>query len=264
MKIILTLIMIFGINLSAVTLELSGAVVSDNQKMITSRYMGFVKNVSVAEGDRVKKGELLYSIDSKEIDSAKSQVELMIQQAKLSLQMYQNQLTNVRLNLARNKRLYKKDFVSKSQLEQLKLATKNLSDMVKIAKKQVEQAEAKLAEVMNQYKYLDIKAPNNGVIIQKNVNDGEIAIPGMPAMVLTDLSPDKLKVVAEVSEQNLHQMKIGKNVEIEIPSLGKTFNGKVASIIPSSNPMTHTFKVKFSLNTKDVVYPGMYAKITVK
>jgi len=178
--------------------------------------------------------------------------------------MYQNQLTNVRLNLARNQRLYKKDFVSKSQLEQLKLATKNLTDMVKIAKKQVEQAEAKLAEVMNQYKYLDIKAPNNGVIIQKNVNDGEIAIPGMPAMVLTDLSPDKLKVVAEVSEQNLHQMRIGKDVEIEIPSLGKTFNGKVSSIIPSSNPMTHTFKVKFSLNTRDVVYPGMYAKITVK
>jgi len=259
---ILVLLAAVSLSLSAMMFELSGAVVSDNQKMITSRYMGFVKNVNVSEGDRVKKGELLYEIDSKEIDSAKSQVELMISQARLALQMYQNQLTNVRLNLARNRRLYKKDIVSKAQLEQLELAAKNLSDMVEIAKKQVKQAEAKLEEVMNQYKYLKIKAPNDGVIIQKNVNDGEIAIPGMPAMVLTDLS--RLKVVAEVSEQNLPYLKIGKKVKIEIPSLNKSITGKVASIIPSSNPMTHTFKVKFSFDIRKLtVFPGMYAKVIV-
>ncbi len=42
----------------AVEIDLSGSVVSDNQKMLTSRYMGYVKNMAVSEGDIVKKGQL--------------------------------------------------------------------------------------------------------------------------------------------------------------------------------------------------------------
>jgi multidrug efflux pump subunit AcrA (membrane-fusion protein) len=45
--------------LNAGKIELSGSVFSDNQKMLTSRYMGFIKSVNVSEGDRVKNGELL-------------------------------------------------------------------------------------------------------------------------------------------------------------------------------------------------------------
>ena len=86
---------------TAIELDLTGSVVSDNQKMITSRYMGIVKKMKVAEGDIVKKGQLLYEIDSKEIDSKKEQVELGISQAQLALQMNKNQQTNVLLNLGR-------------------------------------------------------------------------------------------------------------------------------------------------------------------
>jgi len=242
-------------------IELSGTVVSDNKKMLTSRYMGFIKSVSVSEGDRVVKGQLLYEIDSKEIDSSKTQVELGIQQAQLSLQMYRNQHTNLLLNLARNKRLFAKDMVSKYQLESLELAEKNLVDMIKVAKKQVQQAKASLKQVMNQYNYLQVKAPNDGVIVQKNINVGEMAIPGMPALVLTDLS--KLKIMTEVAESNLQHMRIGKEVSVSIPSAGLLTVGHVSSIIPSSNPMTHTFKIKISFDRNGkLVYPGLYTKIS--
>ncbi len=254
---------VLGSYLFGVTFDVSGTVVSDNRKMLTSRYMGFVKQVNVAEGDRVKKGDLLYEIDSKEIDSAKTQVELAIQQAQLSLQMYMNQYTNALLNLQRNKRLYAKDIVSKFQLENLQLAVKNLKDMIKVAKKQVQQAKARLEEVMNQYNYLKVRAPNDGVIVQKNINVGEMAMPGMPAMVLTDLS--KLKIQTEVSEKNLHFIRVGKKVHIEIPSAGISEEGTISAIIPSSNPMTHTFKIKISFDTAGkVVYPGLYTKISIE
>jgi RND family efflux transporter MFP subunit len=247
--------------MAAATIELAGTVVSDNRKMLTSRFMGFIKKVNVAEGDRVKKGDLLYEIDSKEIDSAKSQVELAIQQAQLSLQMYRNQQTNVLLNLSRNRRLYKKDMVSKYQLETLELANKNLIDMIKVAEKQVEQAKAKLEEVNNQYNYLKVRAPNDGVIVQKNINEGEMAIPGMPALILTDLS--RLKIMTEVSESNLKDIKIGESVKVVIPSIGLETSGKIDSIIPSSNPMTHSFRIKVIFDKRGkVVYPGMYAKIS--
>lgn len=262
-KIIILFMGVFLINVNAVEIDLSGSVISDNQKMMTSRYMGYVKNMVVSEGDIVKKGQLLYEIDSKEIESAERQVDLGISQARLALQMNKNQYNNVLMNLSRHQRLFKKKMVSKYELETLELAAKNLKDMVTIATKQVEQAEAKKEEVLNQYNYLRILAPNDGVIVAKKVNEGEMAIPGMPAVILTDLS--KLKIVAEIAETQLKDISLGKEVKIEIPSLGFVTTGKISSIIPSSNPMTHKFKIKLEFDLKDrSVYPGMYAKIFIR
>jgi RND family efflux transporter MFP subunit len=262
-KILLLAVLVAASALSAVELHLSGSIVSDNQKMMTSRYMGYVKNMAVSEGDIVKKGQLLYEIDSKEIEAAERQVDLAISQARLALQMNRNQHDNVMLNLARHKRLYKKKMVSKYELEQLELAAKNMKDMIKISEEQVNQALAKKDEVLNQYQYLKIKAPNDGVIVAKKLNEGEMAIPGMPALVLTDLS--KLKVLAEISETELKYISLGKKVDVSIPSLGLHTTGEISSIIPSSNPMTHKFKIKIKFDHKArSVYPGMYAKIVIK
>ncbi|BDY13852.1 efflux RND transporter periplasmic adaptor subunit [Hydrogenimonas cancrithermarum] len=263
MKKIALLIALFAAALSGAELTLTGSVVSDNQKMMTSRYMGFVKKVYVVEGQRVKKGQLLYTIDSKEIDSAKSQVELAISQAELALQMNRNQYNNILTNLARHERLFKKGMVSKYELENLQLAAENTKAMIEIAEKQVEQARAKLKEVLSQYKYLEVRAPNNGVVVEKRINAGEMAMPGMPAIVLTDLS--RLKIMTEISESNLKDVKVGEKVLVEIPSIGYEKEGRVYAIIPSSNPMTHQFRMKVSFDYKGYqVYPGMYAQVTVK
>ncbi len=262
MRLIVLVLMVTSAH--AIEIELSGSVISDNQKILTSRYMGYVKNMAVSEGDIVKKGQLLYEIDSKEIESAERQVELAISQARLSLQMNENQYNNVLTNLARHKRLYEKKMVSKYEYEMLQLSAKNLKDMVAIAEQQVKQALAKKDEVLNQYNYLKIHAPNDGVIVDKRLNEGEMAIPGMPAVTLTDLS--KLSIVAEMSETQLKYINLGKKVDIEIPSIGFSTVGEISSIIPSSNPMTHKFKIKMKFDRKGSasVYPGMYAKIMIK
>ena len=244
----LLLIIAFGVSLMAETLTLSGSVISDNQKMITSRFMGFVTNVNVHEGEKVKRGQILYSIDSREIDSAK-------RQAELSLQMYENKFTNVNLNLERYKRLLKKDMVSKYEVENLELAAKNLQDMINIA-------QARVKEVENQYRYLNVRAPNNGVIVSKNIKVGEMAMPGVPAIVLSDLTD--LKISAEIAESNMSLIHYGKKVIVEIPSLNVKTIGKITAIIPNSNPMTHTFKIKISFKTLNKsVYPGMYAVVNI-
>ena len=227
MKLWITLLTLSA-TLSAAGLSLSGVVISDNQKMITSRNMGFVTQVNVHEGSRVRKGDLLYAIDSREIDSAKTQVDMGIAQAELSLQMYQNQYENLQLNLDRHRRLLKQDMVSKYEVENLELAEKNLKNTVRIAERQVSQAKARQKEITNQYQYLRIVAPNNGVVTAKNVKVGEMAMPGMPAIVLSDLS--SLKIEIEVAESALKMAQIGQ-------------------------------KVKVSFSAKQAVYPGMYATV---
>jgi len=261
-RIWITLILTLNVTY-AIELNLAGTVISDNDKKITSRYMGIVKKMLVSEGDVVKKGQMLYQIDSKEIDSKKEQVELGISQAQLALQMNKNQYNNVLLNLGRYRRLFRKGMVSKYELENLELGAQNMEDMVQIAKKQVAQAKAMKKEVMNQYNYLKLRAPNKGVVIMRSLRVGEMAIPGMPGIVLTDLS--KLSILVDIAENDIRFMNIGKKVEIEIPSIGFKVTGKIKSIIPNSNPMTHKFKMKIQFKTgKRSVYPGMYAKVHIK
>jgi len=244
----IVLILILMVNLSfGKTIELSATVISDNEKYITSRFMGFIQNVNVSEGDIVKRGQLLYAIDSTEIDSKK-------QQALLGVQMYENQYLTMKRNYERFKRLLEKGLVSKFEVEQLELGTRNLEDMVKISKAQIK-------EVDNQYQYLTIKAPNDAVVIKKMIKAGEMAIPGMPALVLSDLS--SLKIKTEVSEQDLKNIFIGQKAKIQIPSMNRDTVGKITAIIPSSNPMTHTFTIKLSFQKTKNVFPGMYVKVFI-
>jgi len=243
------LTLLFGSSfLHAKTIELSATVISDNEKLITSRFMGFVKKVNVGEGDLVKKGTLLYEIDSTDIDSKK-------QQALLGVQIYQNQYSNVKINYERYKRLFAKGLVSKFEVEQLQLQYSNLKDMIEISKAQV-------TEVQNQYKYLKIKAPNDGVIIKKSIKEGEMAIPGMPALVLSDIS--SLKIKTQIAENDLQYISKNKSTTVEIPSINLSTKGLITAIIPSSNPMTHTFTIKIEFKTDYKVYPGMYAKVFIE
>ncbi|RXK07942.1 efflux RND transporter periplasmic adaptor subunit [Halarcobacter bivalviorum] len=244
MKKILILTILLIINLQA--MEISGTVISDNEKIISSKFMGLIKKVYVKEGDFVKKGDSLYSIDSSNIDSLKKE-------ALFNKEMLENTLANIKLNYERYKRLYEKDLVAKYELEQLKLQLDNTNKLLNIAK-------AKIKEVNTQYEYLNIKASNNGLIIKKSIKEGEIAIPSIPAFILTDL--DSLKIKTSIPESALQKVKIGTKVKVFIESLAFQTEGKISSIIPDTQSMTHSFIVKIDFDKQDKkLYPGMYAKL---
>lgn len=244
-KILLTTI-IFCLNLLANQIELSGTVISDNEKIITSRNIGYIKEVYVSEGSSVKKGDILYEIDSSNMDSNKKEI-------LLNLEILQNQTKNIELNLGRYKRLEAQDLVSKYEVEQLELNLLNSKNMVNIAN-------TKLKEINLQYDYLKIKAPNNGLIIKKSIKVGEMAMPSIPALILTDLST--LLIKTDISESNINDIKIGQKVNIEISSQNFKTQGKIEAIIPNTNGLTHSFVLKISFDKKDFnIYPGMYSKV---
>ena len=207
----LLLICITSVYILANDIELSGTVISDNEKMITSRNMGLIKEVYVNEGSFVKKGQLLYEIDSSNIDSLK-------QEASLNIKIQKNNLENIKINYNRYKRLYKQDLVPKYDVEQLLLKLNNTKSMLLIAK-------AKLKEVNYQYNYLKIKAPNDGLIIKKSIKAGEMAMPSSPALILTDLS--SLKIKTDISESNLNKIKLNQEVDVNIPSISLNTKGKI-------------------------------------
>ena len=239
---------IICVNLFANQLELSGVVVSDNEKMITSRNMGYIKSVNVDEGSSVKKGQILYEIDSSSIDSNKKEAEL-------NLEILQNQARNLELNLNRYKNLQAQDLVSKYEVEQLELNLSNIKNMISITS-------AKVKEVNAQYDYLKVKAPNDALVLKKSIKAGEMAMPGMPAFILTDLST--LLVKADISETNINDIKIGQKVDIEISSQNFKTKGTISSIVPNMYGMTHSFILKITFDKEKFnIYPGMYSKVII-
>jgi RND family efflux transporter MFP subunit len=211
--------------------------------------MGYVKSVNVDEGSSVKKGQVLYEIDSSNMDSNKKEAEL-------NLEILQNQAKNLELNLNRYKNLQAQDLVSKYEVEQLELNLANIKNMISITT-------AKVKEVNAQYEYLKVKAPNDGLVMKKSIKAGEMAMPGMPAIILTDLST--LLVKADISETNLNDLKIGQKVDIEIASQNFKTKGTISSIVPNMyGGMTHSFVLKITFDKEKFnIYPGMYSKVII-
>ena len=258
-KILLTLLLLASCMLAS-TLTITGTVVSDSRKIIGSRYMGYVKKINFNIGDKVKQDDILFELQSGEFDLMKSQADLGLEQAQIFVNMYQTHLSN----LQREKRSAKRSkSTTRMDLESLDIAAENTKAMLKAAQQVVKQATVKMKQFTGLYNYLEVKAPNDGVITEKRIQVGNMIMPGMLAMILVDLND--LRVEASIAESNLKYIKKNSRLKVTIPSIDFRTTGIVEAIVPSSNPMTHTMKVRVKFDKRDAeIFPGMYAKLHIK
>ena len=244
----------------ASTLTIPGTVVSDSQKMIGSRYMGYIKKINFNIGDSVKQDDVLFELQSGEFDLMKSQADLGLEQAKIFVQMYQTHLENIKRERRNAKRSKKTSFMD---MESMDIAAENTKAMLKAAQQVVKQATIKIKQFTGMYNYLEVKAPNDGVIVQKRIKVGDMIMPGMLAMVLVDLND--LRIQADIAESNLKYIRKNTRLRVQIPSIDFTTTGVVEAIVPSANPMTHTMTIRVKFDKKDrEIFPGMYAKLLVQ
>ena len=260
----ITLFFITFSTLFSAELVLTGTVISNNQKMIPARYMGYVKKVNFEVGDSVEREDTLFELESAEFDIMESQADLALEQTKLMLDVYKTRLSRNKRdkrNLKRDrKKMVKLDF--KESMRDLDEAAEDLSASVESIQVLVEQASEKTKQFATIAGYLKIKAPNNGVIVDKRIRVGDMVAPGMLTMIIVDM--DHLEVEAEVAESDLKYVRQKKVVNIKIPSLNYRASGYIKAIVPSANPMAHTFKIRVHFEkTNEMIFPGMYAKVYV-
>ena len=234
---------------------------SKNQVMVATRLMGFIKQMPIEEGDIVKKGELLFEVDPSDINSMLNQARGAVLQAKSGVLMAEMAYADALKDYQRFKDLYEKGAVSKRDFEKMTLMKNIREKQVDMAKGMLKQAEAALDRVKAQFKYAKVTSPIDGVVTMKMKKVAEMALPGYPVVVLSDLNSIKAK--SFVKESDLDYFKLGMPVDIYVPALKKEFKGKVSNIIPSADPATHSFVVKYSFENAKGLIPGMYAKAKV-
>jgi RND family efflux transporter MFP subunit len=256
----LIVILLFITSSYATQFTVTGTVVSDNQKMIGARYMGYVKHIYFEIGDKVKREDTLFELESAEFDILKNQSDLAIEQAEIMVNMYRTRLDSIN----RERRALKmKGRDIGIDYENLSIAAANVESGLAAAQALVKSASTKVKQVATLADYLEVKAPNDGIIVQKRIRVGDLIAPGMLTMVLVDL--DHLEIEAQVAESNLLHIRPKQKVEVTIPSIRYKTTGIIKSVVPNANPMAHTFTIRVKFKKEhEMIFPGMYAKVRIK
>jgi RND family efflux transporter MFP subunit len=232
---------------STSSIQATGKVQSVSSSMITTRQSGYVKRIKVDVGDQVKAGEVLIRLDNSQLASKQAQIKSKIKTA-------QTAFNNAKKDLERYKELRKKNSVSKKEFEQVQLQFDN-------AKSNLEAAKEQLGSIKAELDYINIKAPFDGVITNKFIKAGNLAMPGKP---LLNMSGDgQLEVVSKVGEEQINQIENGQTANVHIASLNVDLEAKVTEVSSSSSASGGQYMIKLIIPDNRAVKSGMYAEVKI-
>ncbi len=227
-----------------------GIVTSTNEVQIASRLMGYVHKLLVHEGQRVKKGELLLSLDASDIKGG-------IAQAKAALVKARSVLMDAKENYQRFQALYQEKAVPEQQFQQVDMG-------YKVAQGNLAAAQAALRQARAQLRYVDVRAPFAGMVVAKFIDSGQLAAPGRPLLTLQ--SSGYLQVQVQVSQPAFEKLQLGQQVVVTLD--GRDFKPRqveaiVAQLVAAADPMTHSHSIKLNLSQSSGAISGDFARVRI-
>ena len=203
-------------------------VVARERVEVASRLMGYIRDIAVAEGQAVKAGQRLFTVDPLDVQG---QVEL----ARHAVQQAEVAYRDAQADYDRYANLLREDVVTRQQYEKMKLNRD-------LAATRLAQAKAQLATASGQLRYAVVTAPISGVITRKLADRGDLAAPGQPVLVLESAGP--MQVETQVPKDILARLKPGQVIQVKVDGLDRPIEARVAHISPAADPVSRTFLVK--------------------
>lgn len=227
-------------------LSVSGKIQAANSADLSTRMMGFVNKVHVSVGDKVRKGQLLVSINNSDLQAKRAQVNASITEATAAV-------TNAEKDYTRFKNLFAANSASQKEVDDM---TANFN----MAKARLEGAKQMKNEINAQFAYSNITAPFSGTVTSKNVETGDMANPGQPLISIE--TPGNFEVRAMVPESEISQIKKDTEVDVVVKSLNKTLKGKVTEVSTSAKNTGGQYLVKIALDkTEAGILSGMFTTV---
>ncbi len=215
---------------------------------LSTRLMGRLKEVAVDEGAMVRRGQVLVRIENQDLTAKRRQTEAGLQEARAVL-------ANAKKNVERMRNLFKEKAVPQQQLDRAETSLVRAQAGVAAAEQRVREVEVNL-------NYSEVKSPLDGLVVQKFVQPGDMAAPGVPLLVVE--RQDSIKVAVEINERDQTYVVVGQGVDVEIEALESepVRRGKVEALVPAADPGSHTFQVKVVVPNPDGrIRSGMFARV---
>ena len=220
-----------------------GSIVAEQQVQVASRLMGYIRDISVHEGEKVKAGQLLFSIDPTDIQG-------QVDQARAGVAQTEAALNDAKADYERFTNLYKEESIPKAQYDKVKL-------QYNISQSQANAAQAGLKTAESQLHYAEVRSPIDGIVTQKMSNKGDLAAPGRPVLVVEN--PDKLTVQTSVSDETYAHLQMGGSASVEVG--GDTLAGKIVRLVSAADTMSHTHLVKLEVPGIKGFSSGTFARV---
>jgi RND family efflux transporter MFP subunit len=226
---------------------------------ITSRIGGRITSLSLIEGDHVKKGQIICTIEDVDIRNQLARARADLAKAEADLAQEQH-------DLARDRALFKAQVIATKQRDDAVSAVQD-------GEAAVQSARANVTYYDDQLRDTRIASPIDGVVVSKALEVGEWVTPGTPILTVDDLSTIWARV--DVEETDLGSLYIGKPARVRLPTNPpEVFTGRVMAIGQEGEFATErdvrrgrqdirTFYVKVHvLQAGDELKPGMTAEVT--
>jgi HlyD family secretion protein len=221
---------------------------------------GRIIKIPVTEGKQIKQGDLLAEIDHEELDA-------QIAAARSNLDVAIANYDAAKTDLQRNKQLYQKDLIAKSQYDSF--VTK-----ADVTLAQVKQAQSNLALLQVQLSNVKIFAPISGVLSAKLVETGELVASGTALFTILDYNKPWVKIYLPLKE--VERVTLNQKAYVKLDASGKKFYGWISFIsdeaeftpkdfLSKEERVKQVFAVKIVLNNKDeLLKAGLPVDVTVE
>ena len=211
--------------------KIMGTVEARSRAQIETKVQSRVEQIAVALGSRVQAGDVLAELDTRDITARFRQTQAIYEQAAQDLKRFETLLSQ-------------------------QAATQQEYDGVKT---RVAVAEANRQEAEAMLSYARIVAPFSGVVTEKMIDRGDLAIPGRPLFTVEqDGTP---RFVLTIPESSAERIARGDSVQIEIPASDTILMGVVTELSPSADPMTRSYLVKADLPSAARLRPGQFGRL---
>jgi HlyD family secretion protein len=255
--------------------EAVGTIRPLTQSVIESQVSSKVEKVSVVPGTPVQKGQLLIQLDARYLTTRLSQAKEGLAVAKNNLnQTYKSvdeakaYLDQEKATYSRTKKLFESDIVPSQKLDidksgflQAKARLEKVQEEQQAAKSSIRKAKEIVKEAKIAQDYTMIISPAKGVVAQRMIDPGDIAVPGKPLLIIQ--TSGSLRLEANVREGMISRVIIGNEYPVKIKTIGKTVMSNIDEILPYADPATRTFLVKASLPEIPGIYPGMFGRLLI-
>jgi len=253
--------------------EFSGILTPYQTVNVYSQQTGHATQVTVSVGDKVKAGQLLVKIDSRELNAQLAEAEASMRSVEDQASQAQVGISTAKANLElaqksydRISALYKTQAVPKNQMDDAQNKLELAQSAYQNAKTQYQllsgsglaQAKARIELIQVQISNTTIDSPIDGVVTNKNVNPGELVTTGSPVMTVADTST--LKLQGTVSQDAVPLMSLGQKVQVSVDGLPNVkYEGTITQIGPVAVSTGQYFPVVVSLENNGSLLAGMTA-----
>jgi len=249
-------------------LNATGYVVPQRKAALSSKATGRLEWLGVLEGSRVKAGEVIARLESRDVRAQLDQASAQLNVARANHEQGMAELRDAEANLKRSAELLEKKFISGAQRDADIARHGKALAVVGSYKAAIAAAEAarRVAEVALEQTV--IRAPFDAVVLTKTANVGDNITPFSSAAdskgaVVTIADMATLEVEADVSESNIAKIRVNQPCEIQLDALsGMRFAGVVSRTVPTVDRAKATVLVKVRFVERDSrVLPEMSAKV---